>query len=142
LRSPVAAGRWTTEAGATYGKDPSGSLSSSNGLIGYYSFEGGGANEERTFGTATGAITCGVVKWQTIWTSPGGGIYQDPAQNNWSPSVAPGTYQYDADTQIIQPCFVQRHGVPVVVVSGQGDPDTEQGVNPLPASPTIPTTLP
>jgi hypothetical protein len=140
LRSPFASGRWTTQAGASYGKDPSGSWTSSNGLIGYYSFKGGEANEEWTFGTTAGAITCGVVRWQTIWTYPGGGIYQDPAQNNWGPSVVPGTYQYEAETQIMQPCFVQRHGVPIAVVSGQGDPDTEQGVNPLPTLPSVPAT--
>ena len=141
LHSPFAAGTWTTQVGASYGEDPPGSLSSSNGLTGYYAFEGGGANEEWTFGTATGAITCGVVRWQTVWTYPGGGVYQDPAQDNWGPSVAPGTYQYEAETQIMQPCFVQRSGVPTVVVSGQGDPDTEQGMNPHPAAPPLPSTL-
>ena len=138
--SPFAPGQWTTQAGATYAKEPSGSWSSQNGLQGYYSFEGGGDNEVWSFGTATGAITCGVVRWQTIWAYPGGGIYQDPAQSNWGTSVAPGNYEYEAETQIMQPCFIQRPGARITVTSGQGDPDTEQGVNPLPATPTPPST--
>jgi hypothetical protein len=136
--SPLAPGQWTTQAGATYAKDPSGSWSSQNGLMGYYSFESGGDNEVWTFGTATGAITCGVVRWQTIWTYPGAGIYQDPAQNNWGTSVAPGNYQYEAETWIMQPCFIQHPGAHVEVVSGLGDPDTDQGVNPLPTTPVSP----
>lgn len=140
--SPFAPGQWTTQAGATYAKEPSGSWSPQNGLQGFYSFEGGGDNEVWSFGTATGAITCGVVRWQTIWTEPGGGIYQDPAQNNWGTSVPPGTYQYEAETEIMQPCFTQRPGSRVTVTSGLGDPDTDQAVNPLPATPTPPTTPP
>jgi hypothetical protein len=138
--SPFAPGKWTTQAGATYAKDPSGSWSLQNDLMGYYGFEGGGDNEVWSFGTAAGAITCGVVRWQTIWASPGAGISQDPAQNNWGTTIAPGNYQYEAETQIMQPCFVQRPGARVAVVSGLGDPDTEQGVNPLPATPTSPVT--
>ena len=138
--SPFAPGKWTTQAGATYAKEPSGSLSPQNGLQGYYSFEGGGDNEAGASATATGAITCGVVRWQTIWTYPGGGIYQDPDQNNWGASVAPGSYQFEAETQIMQPCFIQRPGALIEVTSGHGDPDTEQGVNPLPATSTPPST--
>jgi hypothetical protein len=138
--SPFAPGKWTTQAGATYAKDPSGSWSSQNDLLGYYNFQSGDDNEVWSFGTASGTITCGVVRWQTIWTYPAGGIYQDPAQNNWGPSVAPGNYQYEAETQIMQPCFIQRPGTGVAVVSGLGDPDTEQGVNPLPATPAPPST--
>ncbi len=140
VHSPFAPGQWTTKAGATYAKDPSGSWSSQNGLQGYYSFEGGGDNEVWRFGTAAGSITCGVVRWQTIWAYPGGGIYQDPAQSNWGASVAPGNYQYEAETQIMQPCFIQRPGARITVTSGEGDPDTEQGVNPLSAAPTPPST--
>jgi hypothetical protein len=139
--SPFAPGKWTTQAGATYAKNPSGSFTSLNGLVGYYSFQSGGANEVWTFTTASGSITCGVVRWQTIWTYPGGGIYQDPAENNWGKGIAPGSYQYEAETQIMQPCFIQRPGVRISVVSGLGDPDTEQAVNPLPATPTPPSTL-
>lgn len=136
--SQFAPGEWTTKAGATYAKDPSGAFSPQNGLIGYYGFQAGDDHEAWTFGTATGLITCGVVRWQTIWTYPGEGIYQDPAQNNWGTSVAPGNYQYEAETWIMQPCFIQHPGAQVVVVSGLGDPDTDQGVNPLPATPTTP----
>jgi hypothetical protein len=96
--------------------------------MGYYSFEGGNRNEVWSFGTASGAITCGVVRWQTIWTDPGGGPRQDPAQHNWGASVAPGTYQYMAETEIMQPCFIQRAGALTVVTSGLGDPDTIQGI--------------
>jgi hypothetical protein len=139
-RSVFAPGEWTTQAGATFAKEPSGTLSTQNGLLGYYSFHAGGAKEVWTFGIATGAITCGVVRWQTIWAYPGGEIYQDPTQNNWGPSVAPGSYQYEAETQIMQPCFIQRPGAHVVVVSGLGDPDTDQGVNPIAATPPSSTT--
>ena len=128
--SPFAAGKWTSQAGSSYAKDPSGSWSTQNGLQGYYSFEGGGNHEGWSFATSTGAITCGVVRWQTIWTYPGGGIYQDPSQDNWGASVAPGSYQYEAETQIMQPCFIQRPGARIEVVSGLGDPDTEQGDRP------------
>jgi hypothetical protein len=138
--SQFAAGKWTTKAGATYGDQPSGALSSQNGLFGYYSFHGGGTQEVWSFRTDTGQITCGVVRWQTIWGYPGGGIYQDPSQNNWGPSVAPGTYRYEAETEIMQPCFIQRPGSRVAVVSGLGDPDTEEGVNPIPAAPPPSTT--
>jgi hypothetical protein len=137
--SPFASGEWTTKAGATYAKDPSGAFSPQNGLIGYYSFKGGSDHEVWSFGTRSGTITCGVVRWQTIWTYPGEGVYQDPAQNNWGASVAPGNYRYEAETWIMQPCFVQHPDTPVVVVSGLGDPDTDQGVDPLPATPTTPT---
>jgi hypothetical protein len=139
--SQFAAGKWTTKAGATYGSEPSGSLSSQNGLFGYYSFHGGSAQEVWSFGTDTGQITCGVVRWQTIWGYPGGGIYQNPSQNNWGPTVAPGTYRYEAETEIMQPCFIQRSGTPIAVVSGLGDPDTEEGINPIPAAP-LPSTTP
>jgi hypothetical protein len=144
--SEFAPGEWTTKAGATYAKDPSGTLSTQNGLIGYYRFDGGDANEVWTFGTATGAITCGVVRWQTIWTYPGGGIYQDPDQVNWGPTIAPGAYRYEAETQIMQPCFIQRPGVHVAVVSGLGDPDTDQALDPIastppPTTPTSPSTV-
>lgn len=139
LHSQFAPGQWTTQAGATYAKDPSGSWSSQNGLMGYYSFKGGGDHEVWSFGTATGEITCGVVRWQTIWAYPGAGIYQDPAQNNWGSSVAPGNYQYEAETWIMQPCFIQHPSAHVVVVSGLEDPDTDQGLNPLPTMPASPT---
>lgn len=138
--SPFAPGKWTTRAGTTFAKDPSGSWSLQNGLMGYYSFKGGSENEVWSFGTAAGAITCGVVRWQTIWAYPGAGIHQDPSQNNWGTTIPPGNYQYEAETQIMQPCFVQRPGAPVVVVSGLGDPDTEQAVNPLPTTPSGPVT--
>jgi hypothetical protein len=137
--SPFASGEWTTKAGATYAKDPSGAFSPQNGLIGYYSFKGGSDHEVWSFATSAGVITCGVVRWQTIWTYPGAGIYQDPAQNNWGTSVAPGNYRYEAETWIMQPCFVKHPDAPVVVVSGLGDPDTDQGVDPLPATPATPT---
>ena len=137
--SQFAPGEWTTKAGATYAKDPSGAFSAQNGLIGYYSFKGGTNREVWSFRTREGAITCGVVRWQTIWTYPGAGIYQDPGQSNWGVSVAPGNYQYEAETWIMQPCFIQRPGTQVAVVSGLGDPDTDQGVDPLPASPAMPT---
>ena len=126
--SPFARGQWTAQAGARFAKQPSGSWDSHNGLMGYYGFEGGGGNEVWSFGTATGAITCGVVRWQTVWTYPGGGPHQDSARRNWGPSVAAGTYQYMADTEIMQPCFIQRAGAPTVVTSGLGDPDTIQGI--------------
>lgn len=136
VQSPFASGPWTTRAGATYAKNPSGSWSSQNGLQGYYSFQSGAQDEVWTFETAAGPITCGVVRWQTVWSNPGGGILQDSARRNWGISVLPGVYQYEAETQIIQPCFVQHPGAAISVVSGQADPDTEQGVNPLPATPT------
>ncbi len=135
-----APGPWTTLAGETYAEHPSGSWGSQNGLVGYYSFQAGSRDEVWSFGTVDGSITCGVVRWQTIWSYPGSGIYQDPTQNNWGPSVAPGNYQYEAETQIIQPCFIERRGARIAVVSGQSDPDTEQGVNPLPLTPTPPST--
>ncbi len=135
-----APGTWTTLAGETYAEHPSGSWGTQNGLEGYYSFQAGSRDEVWSFGTADGSITCGVVRWQTIWSFPGSGIYQDPAQNNWGPSVAPGNYQYEAETQIIQPCFIERGAARIAVVSGQSDPDTEQGVNPLPLTPRSPAT--
>ena len=137
--SPFAPGKWTTKAGAIYGEDPSGTMSAQNGLVGYNTFKSGGADEAWTFATATGSITCGVVRWQTIWTYPGSGVYQDPARNNWGKSIAPGSYEYEAETQIMQPCFIQRPGDRIVVVSGQGDPDTEQAAHPLQPVPPSPT---
>jgi len=130
---------WTTKAVATYAKDPSGAFSPQNGLIGYCSLKGYSDHEVWSFATSAGVITCGVVRWQAIWTCPGAGIYQDPAQNNWGTSVAPGSYRYEAETWIMQPCFDQHPDAPVVVVSGLGDPDTDQGVDPLPATPATPT---
>jgi hypothetical protein len=138
-RSPFAPGKWTTKAGATYAKEPSGSWNSQNGLLGFYSFHAGGANEVWSFGTTTGSITCGVVRWQTVWSYPGSGIRQDPAQENWGTSVAPGNYQYEAETEIMQPCFIRHPHAALAVVSGQGDPDTDQGMNPLPPSPAVPS---
>jgi hypothetical protein len=137
--SPFVPGEWTTQAGATYAKDPSGSWSSQNGLLGYYSFEGGKPNEVWGFETAKGTITCGVVRWQTIWTYPQGGVYQDPTQGNWGTTVAPGNYRYMAETQIMQPCFIQQSGAGIAVVSGLGDPDTLQGVDSMPAAHELPS---
>jgi hypothetical protein len=138
--SKFAPGKWTTGAGATYAENPSGKLTTQNGLVGYYRFEGGDPNEVWSFGTAAGAITCGVVRWQAIWSYPGSGIYQDPDQVNWGPTIAPGAYRYEAETQIMQPCFIQRSGAHIAVVSGLGDPDTEQGLDPIASTP--PSTTP
>jgi hypothetical protein len=74
---------------------------------------------------------------------PRGRDLPEPLPEQLGPSVAPGAYQYEAETQIMQPCFIQRAGAHIAVVSGLGDPDTEQGINPIPAAPapsTTPTT--
>ena len=69
---------------------------------------------------------------QRASTAPdGGAVYQPPARDNWGPTVAPGSYRAEAETDIVQPCFIQQHGGGVVVTSGLLDPDTEQGINPL-----------
>ena len=123
-----ASGPYTTGAGRDFGKYPQGTFVKKTGLT-FWSLDEAGS-QVWSFGTTTGSITCGVVRNQTIQTSPTG-IYQDPAQNNWGPSVAPGGYRMVATTDIAQPCFLQRaHGAPAVT-SGSFDPDTEQGISPI-----------
>ena len=141
--SLFAPGKWTTQAGEAFAKQPSGSWDTSNGLIGYVSYEPGDNDKVWSFATNSGGITCGVVRVQTVWISPGGGPYQPPAQDNWGPSVAPGTYRYLASTDIIQPCFVHSGGGRFTVTSGIEDPDTEQGMDPIPTPvSTTPTPTP
>ena len=134
--SQLAPGYWTTGYGAELATKPQGSLVSSNELNGYYLYRASDADPSWSFGTASGGITCGTLRTQTYWTSPTG-VYQPPAQDNWGPTVAPGTYQADAETDIVQPCFIQQHGRAVEVTSGILDPDTEQGIEPggIPAAP-------
>jgi hypothetical protein len=110
--SRFAPGKWTSKAGATYGKNPSGSWTAINGLVGYYSFKSGGNDETWSFPTATGAITCGVVRWQTIWTYPGSGIYQDPGQTNWGKSVLPGAYRFEAENRDHATMLHRTNGCP------------------------------
>ncbi len=122
-----APGRWTTQAGKTLAKSPEGAVYRQNGLNGYYLYRAGGPGETWTFRTAQGQVTCGVVRWQTYWTSKNG-TYQQASLDNWGLSVAPGVYRAVVETDIIQPCFVQHPGQATAVISGQEDPDTLQGV--------------
>jgi hypothetical protein len=134
-----APGRWTTQAGKTMAKSPEGAVYRQNGLNGYYLYRAGGPGETWTFRTASGEVTCGAVRWQTYWTSHDG-TYQPASLNNWGISVAPGYYRAVVETDIIQPCFIQRDGQATVVVSGQVDPDTVQGVGLLASIPRATTT--
>jgi hypothetical protein len=137
--STFAPGTWTTQAGKTLAKSPEGAVYTQNGLNGYYLYRAGGPGETWTFRTASGEVTCGAVRWQTYWTSDDG-TYQPASLNNWGISVAPGYYRAVAETDIIQPCFIQRDGQATAVVSGQVDPDTLQGVGLLASIPRATTT--
>jgi len=137
--STFAAGEWTTQAGKTLAASPEGAVSGQNGLNGYYLYRAGGPGETWTFRTANGEVTCGVVRWQTYWTSRSG-TYQPASLDNWGLSVAPGFYRAVVETDIIQPCFMQRDGRATAVVSGQVDPDTLQGVGLLASIPRATTT--
>jgi hypothetical protein len=130
-----AAGDWTTKAGATMAEAPQGATDAVNGLEGYYRYQPGASDEIWSFGAAQGAITCGVVRAQTTWTSPTG-TYQPVSLTNWGPSVAAGDYQAVAETSIVQPCFFQRPGEAISVVSGAMDPDTEQGIGRISITPS------
>jgi hypothetical protein len=127
-----APGAYTTQYGATLADQPQGSLYQHNGLEGWSVNQPG--RDLWSFGTTTGGLTCGVVRTQYIWTAPDG-IYQDPMQNNWGPTVAPGVYRLEAETDIEQPCFEEQAGHPPAVISGELDPDTEQGITPIPLVP-------
>lgn len=126
-KSPLAAGIWTSVAGAKLAKTPSGSLTASNGLIAKYRYEAGDVNENWSFAVKGGTLTCGVVRYQTTWSALGGYTWQPPAQSNWGANVPPGFYQDIVDTLIAQPCFLERPGKAVAVTSGAMDPDTIQG---------------
>jgi hypothetical protein len=129
--SPFADGPWTTSHGAKLASQPQGSLVSANGLDGRYIYQSTPADPTWAFGTAGGGITCGVLRAQTLWNGPGGAaIYQPPDQTNWGPTVAPGTYHGEAETSIVQPCFIQHSNGPVTITSGDLDADTEQGIDP------------
>ena len=134
-----APGRWTTQAGKTLAKSPEGAVYRQNGLNGYYLYRAGGPGETWTFRTAQGEVTCGVVRWQTYWTSKNG-TYQQASLDNWGLSVSPGVYRAVVETDIIQPCFVQHPGQATAVISGQEDPDTLQGVGLLASIPSTTTT--
>ena len=122
-----APGQWTTLDGASLAKAPSGSLTSFNGLIARYRYQGGKADENWTFSVAGGTLTCGVVRYQTTWSALGGDDWQPPDQTNWGPNVAPGFYRAVVETQIAQPCFIVRPGHHVSVLFGGMDPETLQG---------------
>jgi hypothetical protein len=140
--APFGAGAWTTAYGAELASQPQGSLYRGNGLDGNYRYQSVASDPTWAFGTATGGITCGVLRAQTVWTAPGGGpIYQPPARTNWGPTVAPGIYRAEASTDIVEPCFIQHSGDPVTVTSGDRDSDTEQGIDPYPVA-TTPTMAP
>lgn len=126
-KSPLAAGKWTTVAGAKLAKTPSGSLTAFNGLIAKYRYRAGDADERWSFAVSAGTLTCGVVRYQTTWSALGGYTWQPPEQSNWGANVAPGFYQDVVDTLIAQPCFLERPGRVTPVVSGAMDPDTIQG---------------
>ncbi len=126
-QSPLAPGKWTTVAGAKLAKTPSGSLTASNGLIAKYRYQAGDADERWSFAVNAGTLTCGVVRYQTTWSALGGYTWQPPEQSNWGANVAPGFYQDIIDTLIAQPCFLERPGQGIAVVSGASDPDTIQG---------------
>ncbi len=125
--TPLAAGTWTTAAGAKLAKTPSGSLTAVNGLIAKYRYQAGDAVERWSFAVDGGTLTCGVVRYQTTWSALAGYTWQPSDQSNWGANVAPGVYQDIVDTQIAQPCFLQRPGHAVGVTSGAMDPDTIQG---------------
>ncbi len=128
-----APGAYTSQYGETLAVQPQGSIYPNNGLDGWSVNQPG--RDVWSFGTTSGGITCGVMRTQYIWTAPDG-VYQDPQQNNWGPTVAPGVYRMDAETDIEQPCFEQHGGGhPPVVISGELDPDTEQGVTAIPLVP-------
>lgn len=132
--TPLAAGTWTTVAGAKLAQTPTGSLTASNGLIAKYRYEAGAADERWSFTVKDGTLTCGVVRYQTTWSALEGYTWQPPEQSNWGANVAPGSYQDIVDTQIAQPCFLERPGKAITVTSGAMDPDTIQGQGPVSAS--------
>ncbi len=127
-----APGTYTTENGETLAAQPQGSVDPDNGLQSWSNYRAG--HDTWSFGTTTGGVTCGVVWAQFIWSSPYG-VYQNPQQNQWGPTVKPGVYRMDVQTDIIQPCFEEQRTQPPVVVSGQLDPDTEEGVTAIPLVP-------
>ena len=127
----LAPGRWTTMDGANLAKAPSGSLTAFNGLIGKYRYRAGDADENWSFSVAGGTLTCGVVRYQTTWSALGGYDWQPPDQTNWGPNVAPGFYADVVETQIAQPCFIDRRGHDVSVLFGGMDPETLQGQDPV-----------
>jgi hypothetical protein len=134
-----APGQWTTQEGRSMTNAPQGATVASNQLEGHYRFRAGASDEVWDFPTSHGSITCGVIRDQTLWTAPGGGVYQPLSLKNWGGTVAPGLYRAVADTDIVQPCFHQRAGKPTTVVSGIRDPDTLQGVGFIePAGPVKP----
>ena len=126
-KTPLAAGIWTTVAGAKLAKTPSGSLTASNGLIAKYRYQAGDADERWSFAVHGGTLTCGVVRYQTTWSALGGYTWQPQEQSNWGANVAPGFYEDVVDTLIAQPCFLDRPGQAIAVTSGAMDPDTIQG---------------
>jgi hypothetical protein len=125
-----APGPYTTETGRNLAKYPQGILSKRTGLSAWALDEAG--TQVWSFGTTTGAITCGVMRNQVIQTALTGGVYQDPHQRNWGPTVAAGAYQMVATTDIAQPCLIQHGHAAPAVTSGLFDPDTEEGIGPIP----------
>ena len=140
--SDLAPGQWTTQAGALMATTPDGAIRHFNGLAGYYFYHGGSPQEIWQFGTATGGLTCGVVREETYWDLPGYTLYQPKAQNNWGRTIAPGLYAAIVDSSIAQPCFLQGPGSKLGVVSGELDDDSMLGLGwqPLPPKATTDTT--
>ena len=126
--SDLAPGQWTTQAGALMATTPDGAIRHFNGLAGYYFYHGGSPQEIWQFGTATGGLTCGVVREETYWDLPGYTLYQPKAQNNWGRTIAPGLYAAIVDSSIAQPCFLQGPGSKLGVVSGELDDDSMLGL--------------
>ena len=126
-------GPWTTATGAQLLQNPQGATSSRTGLEYHYRYQAGSPRDFWSFGTTTGGLVCGVVYEQDTSTAPSGGVLQDPSQNNFGPTVAPGIYAKIVTTYIAQPCFLEQPGGGVQVVSGIMDDDTEQAFDPLSA---------
>ena len=137
-KTRLAAGTWTTVAGAKLAKKPSGALTAFNGLIAKYRYEAGDADERWSFAVHGGTLTCGVVRYQTTWSALGGYTWQPPDQSNWGDNVAPGLYEDIVDTQIAQPCFFEQNGHLIAVTSGAMDPDTIQGQRQVSAANSMP----
>jgi hypothetical protein len=137
-----APGQWTTEAGGGMTKAPQGSVVAFNGLIGHYRYQPGASDEIWHFSTSHGSLTCGVVRDETYWTSPGGDIYQPTTMRNWGATVAPGLYKAAVTSEIAQPCFTQRPDQLTSVVSGLFDSDTVQGVHLIDTGPNSTPTSP
>ncbi len=129
--TPLAAGKWTTVAGAKLAKTPSGSLTAFNGLIGKYRYQAGDPDERWSFAVDGGTLTCGC---RPATRSPGPRWAATPGNRQNSrtgaPMWHPGITKTSSTPGSPSPASLIVPGQATAVVLGRDGPRHHPGTGP------------